>query len=406
MEYLRTILPDRGNIQISLDPATWPTKDGEVGLVPHWAVIPDPSQPRQYYDPAALKELGDSIAETGQREVAKVRLLTEKEKECIAKDQKTPRYMLVSGERRWRAAGPGHADLLLFAVLVGSYASYEDQFADAFLMNESREDLEPLDTARSFHRLLHGKCKGNKQALCRFLGKGINHIDRYLSLLNLDPEVAAYMDPKQYPRKQLLKFGTAIALSKLAPADQKRFGARIMAGEGGRSSGEQELWIQQQLLAASGGAHHAVGGYSGRASHVRERIAMLSDLARHKLKALLESTSEEDFSAACEGMSVESLRELERRYTEIAQLTDSMVRRLGKHIANKQTVGQRIAAAIPGMIVVDYYGDDRRPVKGTAISHHRYLQLYDAGRLAWQVENLPMPQGLPAPATLRELESA
>ena len=103
MSHLQEYISGRGNVKISLDPKTWPQKAGESGFVPHWALMADPKQPRRYIDPDELQALKDSLAAQGQREIAKVRVLTEIEQQKFTVDGLVPRYMLVSGEQIGRA---------------------------------------------------------------------------------------------------------------------------------------------------------------------------------------------------------------------------------------------------------------------------------------------------------------
>src|SRR4029078_12970078 len=80
----------------------WPP-GGRPGVVPLWALIPTPNQPRQYFDEDELKALAETMKpENGgqQREILTVRALDNEEQ--LQYDP--ARYMIKSGERRFRAA--------------------------------------------------------------------------------------------------------------------------------------------------------------------------------------------------------------------------------------------------------------------------------------------------------------
>ncbi|MBU6321439.1 ParB/RepB/Spo0J family partition protein, partial [Patescibacteria group bacterium] len=249
-EYLEMEIPGRGLVRADRNPETWPNRDGGCGFVPHWALVADPDQPRTYFDPDELAELGESIKTEGQREILTVDLLTDVERELYAQKNAVPRYILVSGERRWRASGPGYADLPLVEIRLRRYENPDDRHLDAVLLNESRVDLAPLDRARQYARLLEGRCRGNKSLLCKMIGRSPPDVDGYLSLNNLSPLAKDAMHPSR--KKEALKYGTALVLAKLHASLQDNFVPRIMAGEAGRTSTEQRRWIAIQLVNRGG----------------------------------------------------------------------------------------------------------------------------------------------------------
>src|SRR3989344_3049561 len=80
----------------------WPTV-GHPGRVPLWALVPTPKQPRLFFDDAELHALAETMKPENQgqqREILTVRELTEEE----LLQYYPARYMIKSGERRWRAA--------------------------------------------------------------------------------------------------------------------------------------------------------------------------------------------------------------------------------------------------------------------------------------------------------------
>lgn len=105
-------------------------------------IEPNPRQPRQAFDPEALAELVHSIREFGLMQPVVVR-------EMAGSDG--PRYQLVMGERRWRAAQ--EAGLSALPAIVRETAD-SDLLRDALLENIHRAQLNPLEEAAAYQQLL------------------------------------------------------------------------------------------------------------------------------------------------------------------------------------------------------------------------------------------------------------
>jgi len=149
-------------------------KPGDVRLIPLDLLEPNPFQPRTSIDPAALDELAQSIRLRGVLQPLLVR-----PHPTIAS-----RYQIVAGERRWRAAGA--AGLHEVPALVHAMDDTEAA-AVALVENLQRQDLDPLDEAEGYDRLLT-RFAFTQEALGQAVGKSRSHIANTLRLLNL-PEV-------------------------------------------------------------------------------------------------------------------------------------------------------------------------------------------------------------------------
>jgi len=113
--------------------------DGLLYLAPA-QISPNPRQPRQVFDEDALSALADSIKRAGLMQPIVVRGTT------------TPdQYELVAGERRWRAA-----QLAGIATLPSIVREIDDKTSAewALIENLQREDLNPIDRAEAFDRLV------------------------------------------------------------------------------------------------------------------------------------------------------------------------------------------------------------------------------------------------------------
>ncbi len=125
-------------------PAGAPTDIGAVYREIDPSLIePNPRQPRQVFDEEALSELVHSIREFGLMQPIVVRAL----------DAATsgPRYQLVMGERRWRAAQT--AGLTAIPAIVRETAE-DNLLRDALLENIHRAQLNPLEEAAAYQQLL------------------------------------------------------------------------------------------------------------------------------------------------------------------------------------------------------------------------------------------------------------
>jgi ParB family chromosome partitioning protein len=105
-------------------------------------IQPNPRQPRQVFDEEALSELVHSIREFGLMQPIVVRDLG---------TTTTPRYQLVMGERRWRAAQA--AGMTAIPTIVRETAE-GDLLRDALLENIHRAQLNPLEEAAAYQQLL------------------------------------------------------------------------------------------------------------------------------------------------------------------------------------------------------------------------------------------------------------
>jgi len=100
-------------------------------------IEPNRSQPRKYFDDAALEELADSIRQYGLLQP----ILVQKRKDY---------YEIIAGERRWRASMK--AGLKEVPVIIRDYTDQEVMEL-SLIENLQREDLNPMEEARAYRRL-------------------------------------------------------------------------------------------------------------------------------------------------------------------------------------------------------------------------------------------------------------
>ncbi|MEE4208601.1 MAG: ParB/RepB/Spo0J family partition protein [Parvularcula sp.] len=137
------------------------------------AIAPLPANPRKRFDEGALEELAASIAARGVIQPIIVRSMGQ------------GKYQLVAGERRWRAAQK--ARLHEIPALVRDLSDRE-VMALALIENLQREDLNPVEEARAYHRLAEEE--GMTQAeIARMVEKSRSHVANIQRLLALPSRV-------------------------------------------------------------------------------------------------------------------------------------------------------------------------------------------------------------------------
>jgi ParB family chromosome partitioning protein len=138
------------------------------------AIKPLPGNPRKYFDEAALEELAASIATRGVIQPIIVRPHPEGQG-----------YQLVAGERRWRAAQK--ARLHEIPALVRELSDRE-VMALALIENLQREDLNPVEEARAYHRL--SEQEGMIQVdIAKLVEKSRSHVANMMRLMALPDRV-------------------------------------------------------------------------------------------------------------------------------------------------------------------------------------------------------------------------
>lgn len=130
-------------------------------------------QPRRVFDEEALAELATSIKSAGLIQPIVVRPLKE------------DYFEIVAGERRWRAAQLAKLDVI--PCLINHYSD-EQTSAITIVENINRVDLNPIEEARAYQRLID-EFSYLHEEVAAIVGKSRVKITNSLRLLNLDAEV-------------------------------------------------------------------------------------------------------------------------------------------------------------------------------------------------------------------------
>ena len=161
-------------------------------------IIPNPSQPRTQFDEEALEELSQSI-----RQLGVIQPITVKKTD-------TGKYIIISGERRWRAAQRAGLESLPAYV---REVDDENLHAMALVENIQRQDLNAIEIALGLQRLID-ECHLTQDALSEKVGKKRSSVTNYLRLLKLPDEVQLAI------KEGIISMGHAKAIAGAKDEDQ------------------------------------------------------------------------------------------------------------------------------------------------------------------------------------------
>ena len=150
--------------------------DEEIFEVEISKVMPNSGQPRKRFEESQIEELAESISTFGIIQP----LIVKKSVEG---------YVIVAGERRWRAAQ--HANLNHVPVIVREYSDVQT-LEIALIENVQREDLNPIEEANCYKRL-NDEFNLTQEEISKKVGKSRSHISNSIRLLKLDSKIQAYI---------------------------------------------------------------------------------------------------------------------------------------------------------------------------------------------------------------------
>ena len=172
---------------------------GNIMEVPIEDIFPNPDQPRTHFDEKALQELSESIKVLGIIQPITVR-------------KEGQKYKIISGERRYRASKlAGLKTIPAYIRLVND----QELLEMALVENIQREDLDPIEVALTYQRLLE-EIGLTQDSLSQRVGKERSTITNSLRLLRLSPDV------QQAVREGIISAGHGRAIISLEDADNQQ----------------------------------------------------------------------------------------------------------------------------------------------------------------------------------------
>jgi ParB family transcriptional regulator, chromosome partitioning protein len=193
---------------------------------------PNRYQPRAHMDDARLEDLARSIKANGVIQPIVVRRLD-------GLSSARERYQIIAGERRWRAAQ--RAQLARVPIVVKDVSENEGkrQLEMALIENIQREDLNPLESAQAYQKLVDDFGLTQDEIAAQ-VGKDRATVANYLRLLKLPEEVRGNI------ASGALSMGHARAIVALASdADQRRLARDVVAR--GLSVRETEALVKREI---------------------------------------------------------------------------------------------------------------------------------------------------------------
>jgi len=144
-------------------------------------IVADPEQPRKIFDPDDMALLAGSLRDHGQRDPVKVRW-----------DAGRDRWVLIDGERRWRAA-QSIGLTTLTAVIEQQLLSSDRVLELQLIENALRTGLTPFESGAAYQQLM-AVWNCNQKALAQRLHISESKVSRSIDALNLPTETKAAVD--------------------------------------------------------------------------------------------------------------------------------------------------------------------------------------------------------------------
>ena len=154
------------------------TGQAEVQQIKVDAIVPNRYQPRQIFHPTELAELAASIKESGLLQP----ILVRRKGDGI--------YELISGERRWRATKEAGLDTIQAVI---RNCSDQEAILLALIENIQREDLNPMETARAYARMMN-EFGLSHEGIAQKVGRDRSSVANSVRLLNLHPDVQSLVE--------------------------------------------------------------------------------------------------------------------------------------------------------------------------------------------------------------------
>jgi ParB family transcriptional regulator, chromosome partitioning protein len=207
---LSALIPDASDVL-----STAPRASLEVDID---LLQPNSYQPRGPIDSARLEGLAKSIRANGIVQPIVVRQL-----DATTASGQARRYEIIAGERRWRAAQLAQLQRVPIVIKDLSGTNRKQQLELALIENIQREDLNPMEEAAAYQRLVD-EFRMKQEEISEQVGKDRTTIANYMRLLKLPDEVRGNV------ASGALSMGHARALVALtSDADQRRVAREVIA---------------------------------------------------------------------------------------------------------------------------------------------------------------------------------
>ncbi len=176
-------------------------------------IIPDPDQPRAEFEENAIQRLAESISKQGQFHPIRVRW-----------DETATKWIIISGERRWRAAKAASLPTIDCYFVEGELSEPELR-EQQLVENLLRKDLKPMEEAKAYQSLMELNDWNGKQVAAA-LNVTTSRVSRSLALLDLPQSVQQQVEEGTLPKS------AAYEISKLDGSEhQAKLATQVASGE-------------------------------------------------------------------------------------------------------------------------------------------------------------------------------
>lgn len=224
------------------------------------AIEVNPFQPRSNFNDQALRELATSIKELGVIQPITVRKLG------------FDSYQLVSGERRFRASKLVGLETIPAYIRI---ANDQESLEMALVENIQRQDLDPIEIALSYQRLID-EIQLTQERLSDRVGKKRSTIANYLRLLKLDPIIQTGM------RDGFVSMGHGRALVNIDKKEEQLALYEKIVGQN-LSVRDTERAVKEYQGKANGGSSKSTPKSPAVPSFAKEEIKKLTDYLSTKV---------------------------------------------------------------------------------------------------------------------------
>ncbi|RYE02365.1 MAG: ParB/RepB/Spo0J family partition protein [Sphingobacteriales bacterium] len=185
----------------------------KMQLLPLDSIVPDPKQPRKFFDPVALAELTESVRKHQVIQPILVRPMP-------LQGKSGPMYLLVSGERRWRASGAaGRKEIPAVIRELTDTEALELQIIE----NLQRKDVHPMEEAVAFKMLMEdNQLHYTLEEVAVRASKDIRYVKQRLKFISLTE------DWQHLFFRNKVGAADALRIAQLAPIDQGEFYTKMV----------------------------------------------------------------------------------------------------------------------------------------------------------------------------------
>jgi ParB family chromosome partitioning protein len=182
----------------------------QIQYLPIDSIVPDPDQPRRDFDPEALQGLAVSMREVGQQDPIRVR-------------RDGDRFVIVNGERRWRAAKP--AGFTHIAVIIEERELCQDEVLQRQLIANCQHEHLTAGEQASAVQLLAERTGWNATTIAKKLGFSNATVTRLLAAAKLPEPIRERVHTGEIP------LSSAYELSKVEDSEeQENLASQIASG--------------------------------------------------------------------------------------------------------------------------------------------------------------------------------